>query len=205
MTQVGEIVARLIAAGTPPEVAAVAVCEAFQMGVATGNSTGIPVDEMAEKRRAWDRERKRTKKVSGGFPVESGGSPENALTSLSLNSNTEVKKERKKERGEKIPPEWRPSDSHFLDGAELGFSRADVEGFAEDMRLWARANEHRQIARKSNWDLAFSAWIRRAARDRKQRGPPKKSGFLDIAIEIDRQQNEPSHDPPQIPVQRTGT
>lgn len=207
LTSVGEIVARLIASGTPPEVAAIAVCEAFQMGFATGNSGGIPVDETAEKRRAYDRERKRNKKLSGGIPVEVGGIPKNALSSsFSIETDIKDKKERKKGRGEKIPPEWRPSDSHYLDGAELEFSRADVDGLAEDMRLWARANEHRQVARKSNWDLAFSAWIRRSARDRKQRGPPKGGGFLGVALEIDRQQNEPNSDPiPQIPVHRTGT
>lgn len=206
MTSVGEIVARLIAAGTPPEVAAVAVCESFQMGVATGNSGGIPVDETAEKRRSWDRERKRNKKLSGGIPVESGGIPENALTSLSIETDINNKKERKKGRGEKIPPDWRPSDGHYLDGAELEFSRSEIDGFAEDMRLWARANEHRPVARKSNWDLAFSAWMRRASKDRKGRGPPKRGGFLDVALEIDRRQNEPSSDQaPQIPVLRTGS
>jgi hypothetical protein len=205
LTNIGEIVARLVAAGTPPEVAAMAVCEAFQMGASTGQSADYPRDEATERRRAYDRERARTKREIRRQSADSADSPKSALTSLSLETDINKGKERKKERGEKISADWQPSDSHYLDGAELGFSRAEVDGFAEDIRLWARANEHRQVARKSNWDLAFSAWIRRASRDRKQRGPPKKSSFLDIALEIDRQQNEPSNDPPQIPVQRTGT
>lgn len=148
---IGEIVQRLIAAGTPPEVAAVAVAEAFAAGASCGNSGGIPVDLVAEKRRAYDRQRKRN---SGGIPVESGGIPESASS---------LKKEKKK-RGEKLPPEWTPSEVHFKQASELGHDSVWLKSQAEDMRLWARANEHRAVARKLDWDLTFTTWIRRNAK-----------------------------------------
>lgn len=72
----------MLAAGMPHDaiVAAVAEMEA-----------GMAVDEVAERRRAYDRERKRNKK-SGGIPVESADSAECAEPALSrppneINSN----------------------------------------------------------------------------------------------------------------------
>jgi len=53
---IADLVARLIAAGTPPDVAATVVAEAFAAGVV---ATASPVDAAAERRRAADRDRKR--------------------------------------------------------------------------------------------------------------------------------------------------
>ena len=156
MSVVGEIVSRLIAAGTPPDVAAVAVAEAFAAGVASGNSGGIPVDKVAEKRREYDRNRKRNKTDSGGIPVDSGGIPESASSLI------DFKKEKK--QGKKLPPEWKPSADHERQASELGHDQRWMSNQAEDMRLWARANEHRAVARKLDWDLTFTTWMRRNAR-----------------------------------------
>lgn len=51
----------------------VAAIDADMANMSGGNSGGIPVDMMAEKRRAWDRDRKRALRdqaVSGGIPVD---------------------------------------------------------------------------------------------------------------------------------------
>jgi hypothetical protein len=56
---IGELVSRLIASGTPPELAAQVVSEAFAAGTCIGKSADNPVDVAAEKRRAYDRERQR--------------------------------------------------------------------------------------------------------------------------------------------------
>lgn len=201
----GEIVARLIAAGTPPEVAAVAVADAFQAGATMRNSTGIPVDEAAERRRAYDRERKRKQKHSGGIPVETPRNSENAISS-SVSTDSELKKEKKeRKRGEKLSAEFRPSESHYLEGEKIGLSRAQVDGLCEDMRIWAGANEHRQVARKSNWDLTLLGWIRRQARDVRGRGPPRnRNGFLDLALNLESTSDERGYpDSKQIPVHGT--
>lgn len=55
---VADIVSRLIAAGTPPDVAAMAVTEAFAAGASSG-SPRQSVDPAADRRRASDRDRKR--------------------------------------------------------------------------------------------------------------------------------------------------
>lgn len=184
VTPIADLVARLIAAGTPPELAAVVVTEAFAAGASCGKSGGIPVDETAERRRAYDRERKRKAKDSGGIPVEIPRNSETPLTSSSSpQSENSQKEENKKERAAKkggtLPVEWQPSQVHFEQGADLRLKLDEINGMAADMRLWAGANANRAVARKSNWDLAFSAWMRREAGKRKPTNV--RSGILDAA------------------------
>lgn len=59
MSDVGAMVEELIAAGTPPELAARIVAEAFVAGVSSTGHRRTEVDATAERRREWDRERKR--------------------------------------------------------------------------------------------------------------------------------------------------
>lgn len=75
----------------------------------------------------------------------------------------EVSKKESHSRGTKIPADWSPTDSHFVEGAKLGLDRSAVDRFAEDMRLWAESNSNRQVARKSDWDKTFLVWMRRNA------------------------------------------
>jgi hypothetical protein len=60
-------------------------------------------------------------------------------------------------RKHQIPKDWAPSENHFSQAARLGFGARDVEGMAEDMRIWAGANG----SLKKDWDLTFSGWMRR--------------------------------------------
>jgi hypothetical protein len=90
-------------------------------------------------------------------------------------SKGEKKERAKRNRGICLPATWAPSESHFEEGAALGFGRADVLNQAHDLRLWASANEHRSVARKTDLkglDLSFSAWMRRNAPKRQQRQLP---------------------------------
>lgn len=154
MTLIGEMVQTLIAAGTPPDVAAVVVAEAFAAGMALGNSSGIPVESRIEKIRTADRERKRNKTVSSGIPVESDGSHGKALILTSLNNKKE-----KKVRAAKhpFPVEWQPSEVHFDYGAKRGYSRDGVLEKVEDMRIWAGSSG----AMKADWGLTLLGFLRR--------------------------------------------
>lgn len=58
------MVAELIAAGCAPETAAAVVARAFVAGASSVNVHPTPVDTSMERRRAWDRERKRTQRGS---------------------------------------------------------------------------------------------------------------------------------------------
>lgn len=95
---------------------------------------------------------------------------------LELTSESDSKKEKKvrakRDHGSALPSDWLPNDAHYRKGEQLGFSRAQIDQFAERMRNWAGSNAHRQVARKSNWDLAFHNWIS----DRADRGGPALNG-----------------------------
>ncbi len=158
MTPIADLVEQMIARGVPADL----IVAAIRTAELSGHSGGIPVDTAAEKRRAYDRERKAAKRNSTG---NSTGIPPDTDSALLLSSiTTEVKKEeRKKERarGNQIPPDWQPNAGHLAAGHQLGFSASQVEEQAEDMRLWAQSNQHRAVARKSDWNLTFLSWLRR--------------------------------------------
>lgn len=92
-------------------------------------------------------------------------------------SKSDARKSRKSSRGTILPIDWFPAPKHFTQGAELGLTDQDVQRMAEDMRVWAGANSNRAIARKKDWDLTFTGWLRRN-RPSKNR----KQSFLDIAL-----------------------
>lgn len=157
MTPLADMVEQMLARGVAPDLIVMAV----RAAELTGHSTGIPVDTAAEKRRAYDRVRKAEKRNSTG---NSTGIPPDAKSALSLSSSTKIQeKEPKKERsrGSRIPPDWTPNVGHVAAGKKLGFTESQIVEQAEDMRLWAHSNEHRAVARKSDWDLTFLAWMRR--------------------------------------------
>ncbi len=66
-------------------------------------------------------------------------------------------------RGQLLPANWQPADHDRHYGLRLGLTNDQVDACAEDMRLWAGANAHREIARKANWSMAFKGWMRREA------------------------------------------
>jgi hypothetical protein len=82
------------------------------------------------------------------------------------------KEERKKESanraprprlggGHALPSDWLPSAAHFALAERLGITHEAVNNAATEMRDWATANANRAIARKSDWNAAFSNWLRR--------------------------------------------
>jgi hypothetical protein len=159
MTPIADMIEKMVADGVPMATITLAVRTAEQVA-ATGKSGGIPVDTAAEKRRAYDRERKAKKRNSGG---KSGGiPPETKNASSSLKGEIDKDLESKKRgRGVKLPVEWKPSEGHYAEGAKVRRTREQVDEKAEEMRLWARANGHRAVARKLDWDAAFSGWLNR--------------------------------------------
>lgn len=181
------LIADLVRAGIDAELVG-RVANAIASAASGGMSGGQNADAAAERRRAYDRERKRSKRNSTGH---STGIPPDTDSASSLSCSSELKEQSKskkeRKRGEKLPVEWQPSESHYREGAIRGFNKRDVEAMAEDMRLWARANEHRAVARKSDWDSTFRAWMRRQHADRRATGPPRNGGaksFLDLELEL---------------------
>lgn len=154
MSIVAELVTRLIASGAAPDVAAVAVTEAFAAGAQSG---GFRVESALEKRRAWDREYRRNKKQ---HPPESTRNPpdppESEKHALSL--KTDNKKEKKERvRRHVIPPEYQPSERVFELAAKMDIPRSAVLAKAEDLKTWAESTGEL----KASWDATLLVWLRR--------------------------------------------
>jgi hypothetical protein len=145
LSDIGGMVEALIAAGTPPGLAAQIVAQAFAAGVNSANFRGIPVDEVAEKRRAYDRERKRK---STGIPPESTGIP-NAPLSSSLN----------RKRGERLPPEWLPDESDRSFAKQLGWSEAQIDSEGANFRDYWIAKPGGGGC-KLDWPATWRKWAR---------------------------------------------
>lgn len=162
----------MIARGVDPEMIALAIETAEMTSRPVDSPVDSPVDTMAEKRRAYDRERQRLKRLSTGTSTGHPVDGDSALTILENKSQpkTEKKERAKPSRGELLPPDAKPSAEHYAFGVDNGFNRDWVDQQFEDMRIWARTNEHRAVARKSDWNLTFTGWLRRSAGDAKGRG-----------------------------------
>ena len=181
-TPIANMVAEMMDRGADRDVILLAVRTAEECLIASQ-----PVgrgDASAEKRRAYDRERKKKKRddenaasggksaegnscniprKSGGSPVESPRTQETPLTLTSsphIQTTEEVKKVRaRKPSAVPLPAEWKPNAEHFEKAIQRGIPPAGVESKAEDMRIWAGSTG----ARKVDWDLTFHGFIRRDA------------------------------------------
>jgi len=144
------MVAELIEAGCAPDVAASVVVRAFVAGVNSTGFRGIPVDKVAEKRRSYDRERKRN---STGIPPESTGDPE--TPSIVLEKD---KKESKKDRGSQLAEAWRPDEVRWTAACrKLGNDGAERE-------LSKFTSHHRAKGTVfKNWNFAWDKWLLNAA------------------------------------------
>ena len=100
MSAIAELVTLLLSTGIPPESVSAAVDLAQRHAIETAefhrNSTGIPPESTAEKRKAWDRERKRK-----NAETKKGGSltsfSEETLQEEEVRKKVESKKERARE------------------------------------------------------------------------------------------------------------
>jgi hypothetical protein len=188
MTPIADMVAKMLAAGTPHEAIVLAVETAEKVASFRGNSAERSAENPYEKRLAADRERKRLSKLSAEIPQNSAVSAEIPHAAISIKEQ-DSKKEKKNSRGSKISAEWKPNASHYTEGYQLGFDRAKVDSFAHDMRLWAEANAHRREARKLDWDKTFSGWMRR-----------QKPGSAPPSLPLSAKPK--SRDPPELPAEQ---
>ena len=80
---------------------------------------------------------------------------------LSVKESDSDSKNKYNSRATLCPPDWQPKEIHYDEARAIGHGRDKVDQLAREMRLWSQANRHRDCARKSNWDAAFSQWIHR--------------------------------------------
>jgi len=157
MADVGDMVAELIDAGCDPVVAATVVARAFVSGA---NSTGIPripVDAAAEKRRAYDRARKRN---STGIPPESAETPVSPIDTKIKNSKKQNSD--RASRGTRIDPDWKPSSSEDHFAIQEGLSRSEIDREAARFRDYWKGRAGSGGV-KLDWTATWQNWIRSTA------------------------------------------
>lgn len=152
MTDVSAMVAELIEAGCAPDVAAKVVAGAFVAGVSSATFRGIPVDESAEKRRAYDRERKRKSAEIRRNSTESAEIPNDALVDINITKTV-------RGRGTRLPPEFRlpPEGREFC--KKRGWSDAQIdETFANFCDYWLAKPGSGGV--KLDWLRTWRKWVR---------------------------------------------
>lgn len=176
MSVIAAALKHMLAAGLPHDQIVQAVAD---MEAASGGA-----DPVAERRRAYDRERKRAAR-STGFPPESTGIPQcppdsadNLAPTRVVNTNflTEVvitpegtnvpsapkgaKAKRSRGASRRCPEDWSPGPAEIEMAEGLGFVPGEIE------RELAKFRDFEFRTPRSDWPAAFRNWFRTAA-DRK--------------------------------------
>ncbi len=138
MTPIADMVRRMLEKGVDHEAILIAI-EGAEEAIAANNSTGIPrnsADEVAEKRRAYDRQRKRN----------STGIPEAPLSKSNL-------REEKREASN-VEFRWKPDELDWGDAvAKLGLQIAETE-----LAKFNQVNRRSGAKRAVEWRV----WVIRA-------------------------------------------
>jgi hypothetical protein len=185
MTAIAELVTLLLSTGIPPESVSAAVDLAQRHAVETAefhrNSTGIPPETTSEKRKAWDRERKRKIAETKKSPL---------ILPSSLLTEETLKKERKKEssgiraraRLVPLPDDWKPSEHAFEVAEKHGSSVSDTEPIFRD---YLKSSGKRY----ADYDAAFYNFLRNQ-RKFNGNGPSKTPSGGSLIASIDRELSE---------------
>lgn len=170
MNDIGLLVAELIDAGCAPDVAAAVVARAFVSGVSSAEFRGIPPDSAAEKRRAYDRERKRK---STGIPPESADVPVSSILDTKIKNSKRQNSERPS-RGTRIDPDWKPSsiEDHFA--ISEGLTRVEIDREAARFRDYWKGRAGSGGV-KLDWTATWQNWIRSTA-EKLGRAPLRQNG-----------------------------
>ena len=158
MSDIGDMVAELINSGCAPEVAAAVVARAFVAGATSTGIPRIPVDETAEKRRAYDRERKRK---STGIPPESAETPVSPIEDTKIKNSKRQNSDRPS-RGTRIDPDWSPSVSERDFAFREGLSGAEIDREAARFRDYWKGRAGSGGV-KLDWPATWQNWIRTTA------------------------------------------
>jgi len=178
LTPIADMVEQMLSGGNPPDMIVLAIRTAEQNAINSRLE-----DPTAARRRAWDRENKRAKRAV--CPPDNDKTLSlSSLPSSSLNKK-ERKEERKKERksGNVCPPDFHPTSEHYVIGQTLNASRRQVDSMADDMRSWSAANANRAVARKADWNLTFTGWMKRTMKPTGGGNGHKRRSISEVAAE----------------------
>lgn len=137
-----------------------------------GMSGGIPVDKVdavAERRRAYDRERKaKVRWKSGGIPpeVQCGHNSIGKLVEEVSEEKKEVVAAQRKspvdKRGTRLPADWEPDADDWATASALGFSQEQAKRQFDKFRDHWIAKPGRDGS-KLDWKATLRNWLRTSA------------------------------------------
>jgi len=166
-----ELTAILASRGIDPDLAAQIVHQAYAQGVCDGRKPRSG----AERTRSW-RSRKSHDVTISSQNVTASTAPvrdENVTIRHAL-VVTKTSRGVTRRRPHELPADWQASTELVAYGMGLGLSAARVHDEMAQLKLWAKANAHRAVARKCDWHACAQGWLRRAAsyprRDMSPRG-----------------------------------
>lgn len=163
--------------------------DAIVAAVAEMEREAVPaVDRAADKRREWDRQRKRNQRnstLSGGTQVETGGSPVESVSSPTPDKErsptppkeinpTPSSLRSDNKRGTRLPADFQPN---LVFAVELGFDRSQAMGEFDKFRDYWNAKAGKD-ATKLDWPATWRNWLRNAAKPRNrphQQAPPRET------------------------------
>jgi len=172
-------------------------------------------DDSADRAKAWreakktkeDDERTRTRPNAKKRPETDTDTEkkekkerEDNPPSTASQSQTPKGAKAKKAMGQKLPDDWQPSESHIALAASLGRNRDWLNDQADRMRGWAKANSHRPVTSKSDWNAAFRNWLKnnhetaQPATGRGAPAPVKHNPFYQLLDEELSNEKASSHD-----------
>jgi len=190
------MIAEMHGKGIPVELIVSAVATLEEAMAARAVSTGIPVDTSTiDKRRAWDRERKRRKKAesnSTGIPPNSTGIPAEQSCIIrekkeeAIQEEVKEKKESKRvARGTRIPPDFAIDDCDREFAASLGIPPDTVEAETPQfIDYWSSVPGAKGV--KLDWKATW----RNRMRDLKKYLPTNRIGQTRPMTEFQRGRNE---------------
>ena len=68
--------------------------------------------------------------------------------------------------GVPLPQGWHPAAGSIKYARDSGLTSDQILECIEQMSNWARANQHRSIAHKSDWNATFRSWVYRFAQEK---------------------------------------
>ena len=185
-TPIAKMILEMHSAGIPVDMIANAVATLEEAMAARAVSTGHPVDtSMMEKRRAWDRERKRRQRASAKSTGQSASvhptvhrnppdecciiSKKEDVLSIVVEEKKESKSERKNARGTRCPPDFSIDDDDRAFAASLGIPPDIVEAETPQfIDYWSSVAGHKGVK------LSWKATWRNRMRDLKKYQPTRQ-------------------------------
>jgi hypothetical protein len=126
--------------------------------ILSAKSADSPVDKTLEKRRAYDRERRRIERMSTGHPPTSAESANAPLNKESKREDDSGKSADKPTKGSRLQHDWQPSAADLEFASSKGMTRSRIDNEVERFRNYWTAKAGK-TATKLDWSATWRNWV----------------------------------------------